>query len=302
MKATLSILLILFVMSMVPGCATQEDAIILDSRIKQVNQSYGDLEKSIGALQTKNDAVTKANEELSTEFARYRKGRAATDQSLRKQAAELRIAIETLREENQKLKGNLEESGHALKISAEGAEQSEQKLRYNIERLEKRNKDNLNRIARLEQYLELEPASKKEIPVKDNSKAAESTAAKTDTASSLYSSAKKAFDREDFELALGGFQKFIKRYPKSENADNAQFWIGEIYYREKWYEKAILEYQKVIEKYPRGNKVQASLLKQGFAFFQIGDKTNSRLILKELIKKFPQSNESKIAKKKLKSS
>jgi TolA-binding protein len=58
----------------------------------------------------------------------------------------------------------------------------------------------------------------------------------------------------------------LKRFPKSDNADNAQFWIGEIYYRQKWYETAILEYQKVIENYPKGNKVQASLLKQGFAF------------------------------------
>ncbi|MFQ5486070.1 MAG: tetratricopeptide repeat protein, partial [Desulfobacterales bacterium] len=82
--------------------------------------------------------------------------------------------------------------------------------------------------------------------------------------------------------------------------DNAQFWIGDTYYREKWFEKAILEYQKVIENYPKGNKVPASLLKQGFAFFNIGDKANARLILKELIKKYPQSNETKIAIKKLK--
>ena len=92
----------------------------------------------------------------------------------------------------------------------------------------------------------------------------------------------------------------IQRFPKSERADNSQFWIGEIYYREKWYEKAILEYQKVIEKYPKGNKVPASLLKQGFAFSNLGDKSNSRLILEELIKKYPNSNEAKIAKDKVK--
>ena len=40
----------------------------------------------------------------------------------------------------------------------------------------------------------------------------------------------------------------LKRFPQSDQADNAQFWIGETYYRENWYEKAILEYQKVIEK------------------------------------------------------
>ena len=111
---------------------------------------------------------------------------------------------------------------------------------------------------------------------------------------------KQAFDQGDSDAARKKFQELIQRYPKSERADNAQFWIGEIYYREKWYEKAILEYQKVIEKYPKGNKVPASLLKQGFAFSNLGDKSNSRLILEELIKKYPNSNEAKIAKDKVK--
>ena len=111
--------------------------------------------------------------------------------------------------------------------------------------------------------------------------------------------AKEAFDKGDFESAREGFQKLLKRYPDSENADNAQFWIGETYYREQWYEKAILEYQKVIEKYPEGNKVQASLLKQGFAFKNLGDKANAGLILKELVKKYPDSTEAEIARKKL---
>ena len=97
-----------------------------------------------------------------------------------------------------------------------------------------------------------------------------------------------------------GFQDFIKRYPNSKNADNAQFWIGEIYYSEKWYEKAILEYQNVIEKYPTGNKVPAALLKQGLAFANIGDKPNAKLILEELRRKYPDSSEAKVAAEQLK--
>jgi tol-pal system protein YbgF len=120
------------------------------------------------------------------------------------------------------------------------------------------------------------------------------------TEEAAYQSAKQAYDKGDFNAAREGFQKFIKEFPKSKNVDNAQFWIGETYYREKWYEKAILEYQKVIEKYPKGNKVTAALLKQGFAFLNLGDKVNSRLILSELIKKYPKSNEAKIAERKLK--
>ncbi len=116
----------------------------------------------------------------------------------------------------------------------------------------------------------------------------------------MYGQARKAFDGGELEAARQGFQDLLKNYPKSNHADNAQFWIGETYYREKWFEKAILEYQKVIEKYPKGNKVPASRLKQGLAFSNLGDNTNARLILQELIKSHPQSNEARIAGKKLK--
>jgi tol-pal system protein YbgF len=116
----------------------------------------------------------------------------------------------------------------------------------------------------------------------------------------IYKPAKGAFDAGKNEEARRGFAKLIEKFPKSQHADNAQFWIGETYYQEKWFEKAILEYQKVIENYPKGNKVPAALLKQGLAFQKIGDTANARLILKELIKKYPQTSEGSIAKQKLK--
>jgi tol-pal system protein YbgF len=115
----------------------------------------------------------------------------------------------------------------------------------------------------------------------------------------LYDQAKQAFDAGELEKARQGFQEFTKRFPDSQNADNAQFWIGEIYYREKWYEKAIVEYQKVVEDYPRGNKIRSAMLKQGYAFLNIGDKANARLILKELIKKYPNTTEAQLATQKL---
>jgi tol-pal system protein YbgF len=146
----------------------------------------------------------------------------------------------------------------------------------------------------VEQYLNVERSKAQEVPA-----ATVPPTEKQLPAQTLYLAGKQAFDQGDFKAARENFEKIIATFPNSEHADNAQFWVGEIYYREKWYEKAILEYQKVIEKYPKGNKVPASLLKQGFSFFNLGDKANARLILKELVKKYPDSNEGKIARQKL---
>jgi len=202
-----------------------------------------------------------------------------SEKKLRNQSAGQHVMIDRLKEEIQILRGKLEE------------------IEYTLNKKIKTDKD---RIVRLEQYLNLEPTGSELKIVADSGIKPKSRARKKLSENEIYQQAKQAFDQGDFETAREGFQKLIKQYPKSKNADNAQFWIGEIYYREKWYEKAIIEYQEVIEKYPKGNKVPASLLKQGFAFYNLGDKANARLILTELLKKYPESNESKIARQKLK--
>jgi tol-pal system protein YbgF len=117
----------------------------------------------------------------------------------------------------------------------------------------------------------------------------------------LYDISMAYFNQGKYEEAMDSFKDFLKRYPKSDRADNAQFWVGECYMSLKQYEQAILAYQEVIKKYPKGNKVPNALLRQAIAFLEIKDKTSSRLLLKKVIKKYPRSNEAKIAKIKLKS-
>jgi tol-pal system protein YbgF len=91
----------------------------------------------------------------------------------------------------------------------------------------------------------------------------------------------------------------LAAYPDSEYSDNAQFWIGECYFFEKNYEKAILEYEKVTKNYPGGNKVPYALLKQGFSFLKLNDKTSARLLLQQVIKDYPNTNQARMARSKL---
>ena len=222
------------------------------------------------------------------------------NQNLRNKFAEQNALIESFRQEIQMLNGRLEETEYVLKQKMQTSEDSYEKKEIRLDRIDQTASSNKDRIARIEKYLNFE-STEPDLKAKQGAGIkTESRAEQKLSEDAIYQSAKQAFDQGDFESAREGFQKFIKNHPKSKNVDNAQFWIGEIYYHDKWYEKAILEYQKVVEKYPKGNKVQASLLKQGFSFFNLGDKANARLIFTELIKKYPKSNEAQIAKKKLK--
>jgi tol-pal system protein YbgF len=294
------------VLAMLLGCAHQEDVIILDQRLskvealgKKLDQKTSSLEKKAVDLEKRDESSGKELKQsrayLSTKISEFEKNLGNEDIQLRTEYAKLNAGIETLKDDVQSLRGRLEESEFMLQErlnTAENADKGTQilfdKLSINLNQLEAR-------LKYIEQYLNLESAGSRSA-----SKELSQTAEKTLSDQDRYVAAKQAFDQGDFEAARSDFESIIKDFPKSEHADNAQFWIGEIYYREKWYEKAILEYQKVIENYPKGNKVPASLLKQGFAFISLGDKANARLILKELSQKHPETNEGKIALQKLK--
>ena len=95
------------------------------------------------------------------------------------------------------------------------------------------------------------------------------------------------------------FQELLRRFPTSRLADDAQYWIGETYYLEKRYDKAILEYDKVVINYPKGVKVPGALLKQGFAFLALGDKISAKQLLNQLVGEYPDSDEAKTARSRL---
>jgi tol-pal system protein YbgF len=277
-----AVLINLVGLMLLAGCVSQNEVTSLDTRLNE--------------LEIRNAEAKKRNQALKSDLT----VREEEEQALRHQSAGLRAKVEALNEEIRALNGRIEQLEHRLnrqkQMEAEGIKAEEGR----IEKLAQSTETNNERIYRIEQYLNFEPSAKKST---------EKTAAKIIPAGQaqnelredeIYRMGKQAFDQGDSDAARKKFQELIEKFPKSERADNAQFWIGEIYYREKWYEKAILEYQKVIENYPKGNKVPASLLKQGLAFLKLGDKNNSRLILEELIKKYPKSNEAKIAKDKVK--
>lgn len=260
------------------GCAAQSDVIILDERLSQMESRY---------------------DRQNAEIRKYGKNSNAKEKKLRNQSAGLRVQLDALREEIQILNGKLEEIQFMVNKEKKSLEDSDKVRKAQVERLKESTAAIDSRIARIEKYLDIGATGAIAGGIVGAKTKAKRTGEGKLSEQELYQLAKHSFDKGDFDAAREGFQELIKQYPKSKNADNAQFWIGEIYYREKWYEKAIVEYQKVVENYPKGNKVKSSLLKQGYAFNNIGDKSNARLILKELIRKYPQSNEAKIAKQKL---
>ena len=116
----------------------------------------------------------------------------------------------------------------------------------------------------------------------------------------LYNSAYLDIAAGNYELALQGFHEYLKRFPDGELANNAQYWIGEIYYAKKDYNRALAEFKKVITNYARGSKAPAALLKMGFCSINMSDLPSARKHLNSVIQNFPNSEEVMLAKNKLK--
>ncbi|MBI9088430.1 MAG: tol-pal system protein YbgF [Desulfobacterium sp.] len=271
--------LVLFI---VPGCVTSQDFSMLENRVTALEM---DNSRRISKEKQQSQEVTRAVNRV--EFGLQKSGK-----SYREGYAELKSLVEELKHDNRQLLGRLEESEYRLnQVGKQAADQSG----TDLARIDSVVSKNFQRLTVLEQYMGFEPSDGKAAPGNGAEVAPADTGEK-----GLYAGSKRFLDQEEYDRARKGFEQFLKLYPESSNADNARFWIADSYYREKWYEKAILEYQKVVENYAKGNKVGAALLKQGYAFANLGEKANARLILKELIKKYPGTNEAKIATKKLK--
>jgi len=124
-------------------------------------------------------------------------------------------------------------------------------------------------------------------------------AATGDSPRALYEAAYQDLAQGKHDLARLGFNEVLSRYPTSTLADNAQYWIGEAYYDQKDYERALEEFAKVEQNYPSGDKVPAALLKLGMTQQELGRTKSARKTFEGLIERFPSSEEAGLARSRL---
>ncbi|WP_462326793.1 tol-pal system protein YbgF [Desulfobaculum sp.] len=117
-----------------------------------------------------------------------------------------------------------------------------------------------------------------------------------DAATTLYDSARAAFEKRDYTEAQARWEEFATNFPDHKLVSNAIFWQGECYYQLKDYARAVLKYQEVLDKYKKSYKYPTSLLKQGLSFMRLGRVKAGRLLLHDVIDKFPKSAEARRAK------
>jgi tol-pal system protein YbgF len=95
------------------------------------------------------------------------------------------------------------------------------------------------------------------------------------------------------------FRAYIQTFPGDDRSDNAQYFIGESFYKEKSYKEAIAEYQRLIDSYPQSDVVDLAFMSAGTAALDAKLCVDAGAYFGELVKRYPSSPFARTARQKL---
>ncbi|PYQ76672.1 MAG: hypothetical protein DMG04_02915 [Acidobacteria bacterium] len=102
-----------------------------------------------------------------------------------------------------------------------------------------------------------------------------------------------------YDLAVLGFDAYIKTFPKSDMADDAQVYICNAYLNDGKNDKAVEACDVAIRAYPKGNAIPEAYLRKGQAQLNLRDAGGARATWEALIRNFPDSAMAQMAQNRL---
>lgn len=102
-----------------------------------------------------------------------------------------------------------------------------------------------------------------------------------------------------FDLAVQGFESFIKSFPRSEQADDAQVYIGNSYLQAGRYDKAVEAYNLAIRTYPNGNLIPDAWYKKGVALLDLKQPARAAEAFEHVAKNYPESSAAFLARQQI---
>jgi tol-pal system protein YbgF len=106
-----------------------------------------------------------------------------------------------------------------------------------------------------------------------------------------YQAALRDYNTARYDVAAGEFHDILTYYPQDDLAGNAQFYIGEIAYKQNNYAEAVKNYNVVLENFSGSPKAPAAQLHKGQALIKSGKRDAGIRELRALIQRHPQTPE-----------
>ncbi len=115
----------------------------------------------------------------------------------------------------------------------------------------------------------------------------------------LYSQAYADFARGNYDLAISGFEEYLRTYPSTEFSDNAQYWIGECLYGKQKYAESVESWNTLFRDFPSSDKLPDARFKKGLALERLGRRSQALVEYRYVVDRYPNSEAGRKAREKL---
>lgn len=115
----------------------------------------------------------------------------------------------------------------------------------------------------------------------------------------FYDAAFEQVRLRDFDKAVTAFTAFLRRYPQSDYAGNAQYWLGEVHLAQTDLEAAGEAFARVISQYPGHRKEADSLYKLADVERRLGNLDKATELYQEVLSKHPNASAAQLARRDL---
>lgn len=117
--------------------------------------------------------------------------------------------------------------------------------------------------------------------------------------SRLYDLAWADYTAGNYDLAVEGFSSYVRSFPRSEFADNAQYYIGESYLQRGKLAEAVDAFGRVISTYPKSDVAGQAYYKQGLCYERMNQPDRARQAYDYLVKNLGETDAGRLAKQRL---
>ena len=112
----------------------------------------------------------------------------------------------------------------------------------------------------------------------------------------IFDAARGDYFAGQYDLAILGFADYVKSFPKSDMADDAQVNICSAYVADGKPDKAVEACDLAIRNYPTGDKIPEAYYRKGLALSTLKDADGARAAWEEIVKRFPETQEAGLAR------
>jgi tol-pal system protein YbgF len=119
------------------------------------------------------------------------------------------------------------------------------------------------------------------------------------TEQSIYGQAFDALKAGSYSVAISGFQGFLKQYPSSPLAPNAEYWLGEAHYVNQDFAAAESDFHTVLDNWPSSGKAPDAMLDLANTQLAQGKTTKGRATLRQVMSQYSGTDAATRARKRL---